>query len=104
MQVDILAKSGRVFMLKMEQEDEAQSLEQAFHAEAVQGIASARVSGSDELSFDSQPWTSGEVRRVGSRSERSRFRGALTADYAPRDTLGEQQLLRASAADVTETV
>ena len=52
MQVDILAKSGRVFMLKMEHEDEAQSLEQAFRAEAVQGIASARVRGGHVLSFD----------------------------------------------------
>ncbi|CAK0803561.1 unnamed protein product [Prorocentrum cordatum] len=41
------------------------------------------------------------LRRVGSLSERSRFRGVLTADYAPRDTLVEQQLLHASAADVT---
>ncbi|CAK0823013.1 unnamed protein product, partial [Prorocentrum cordatum] len=48
-----------------------------------------------------QPCPVNEVRRVGSLSERSRFRGVLTADYAPRDTLGEQQLLHASAADVT---
>ncbi|CAK0808368.1 unnamed protein product, partial [Prorocentrum cordatum] len=48
-----------------------------------------------------QPWPISEVRRVGSLSERSRFRGVLTADYAPRDTLVEQQLLHASAADVT---
>ncbi|CAK0911836.1 unnamed protein product, partial [Prorocentrum cordatum] len=41
------------------------------------------------------------IRRIGSLSERSRFRGVLTADYAPRDTLVEQQLLHASAADVT---
>ncbi|CAK0852117.1 unnamed protein product [Prorocentrum cordatum] len=48
-----------------------------------------------------QPWPISDVRRVGSLSERSRFRGVLTADYAPRDTLVEQQLLHATAAEVT---
>ncbi|CAK0825193.1 unnamed protein product [Prorocentrum cordatum] len=48
-----------------------------------------------------QPWPVSDVRRVGSLSERSRFRGVLTADYAPRDTLVEQQLLHATAAEVT---
>ncbi|CAK0831274.1 unnamed protein product, partial [Prorocentrum cordatum] len=47
-----------------------------------------------------QSWPVGDVRRVGGLSERSRFRGALTADCGPRDTPGEQQLLRASSADV----
>ncbi|CAK0898689.1 unnamed protein product, partial [Prorocentrum cordatum] len=48
-----------------------------------------------------QPWPISDVRRVGSLSERSRFRGVPTADYAPRDTLVEQQLLHATADEVT---
>jgi tetratricopeptide (TPR) repeat protein/predicted Ser/Thr protein kinase len=47
MQINFQTSLGRVFTLKMEHEDEAQVLEQRFRAAAVQGIASARVSGSD---------------------------------------------------------